>query len=175
MLASMTSRKLWNVCVSAVTGGLLAAAIACAAHKPRTLEALCAGGRVVANLDATVDSIRAPAGPALQTLRGRHFAVRLTFVGQADSDGGPTASAAGCSGHSGLAEFAGDFPPGVGTATSGSHQATWRIEGEMVLLDLNPGTRDNNVFVALPLAGGRGHWGLSTFAGEVASGAADVR
>ena len=44
----------------------------------------------------------------------------------------------------------------------------WRVEGDTVFLDLNPKSRDNNLMMVLPIHGGRGHWGLSTFAGEVA-------
>ena len=78
--------------------------------------------------------------------------------------------ASNCTGTHGTAAFSGTLPDRIRLATASSGQATWRIEGDTVLLDLNPGTRDNNVFVVLPLDGSKGHWGLSTFPGEVAGG-----
>jgi hypothetical protein len=70
----------------------------------------------------------------------------------------------------GSASFSRDIPAAIRAATSAASVASWRVEGDTVLLDLNPHVRDSNVFVTLPLVGGRGHWGLSTFAGEVAGG-----
>ena len=146
---------------------VLAAALslACAAKAPPTLAALCAGGPGAARITASIDTTRPPAGPELEAARGTSF--ELTFAFAAPATRGSDSS---CTGTSGTAAFSGTLPPRLRTATSNTGQATWRIEGESVLLDLNPGTRDNNVFVALPLNGGRGHWGLSTFAGEVAAG-----
>ena len=75
----------------------------------------------------------------------------------------------------GTATFKGDVPLQLRSATSGDNTATWRIEGDTVILDLNPKTRDNNLMLVLPVAGGRGRWGLSTFAGEVARGTTGPR
>jgi hypothetical protein len=70
----------------------------------------------------------------------------------------------------GTASFKGDIPEPLRNATEPGGTATWRVEGDTVLLDLNPKSRDNNLMMVVPLAGGTGHWGLSTFAGEVARG-----
>jgi len=146
---------------------LIAAALslACAAKQPPTLALLCTGGPATAHVAATIDTTRPPAGPELTAAKGNRFEMHFTFAHASSR-----AATTDCTGTAGTATFTGTFPDRIRTATSGAGQATWRIEGERVLLDLNPGTRDNNVFVAFPLNGGRGHWGLSTFAGEVAAG-----
>ena len=139
--------------------------LACATKQPPTLAALCSGGTATAHIAATIDTTRPPAGAELVAAKGTRF--ELTFTFAAPSSRGADSS---CTGTTGPATFSGTLPDRIRTATSAAGQATWRIDGETVLLDLNPGTRDNNVFVALPLNGGRGHWGLSTFAGEVVAG-----
>lgn len=138
---------------------------ACAPTQPPTLASLCSGGPATAHIAATIDTTRPPAGPELTAAKGSRFEMTFTFA--APSTRGADSN---CAGSTGTATFTGTFPDRIGTATSASGRATWRIDAATVLLDLNPGTRDNNVFVALPLHGGRGHWGLSTFAGEVAAG-----
>jgi hypothetical protein len=156
-----------------VLGMLIAAivgAAACARATPPTLDALCAGGSADAHIAATVDRVTGPGGPELSALRGTRFVVRISLFPPAPADSSPAANPTGCAGASGAATFAGDLPARIRIATSAASAATWRIAGDTVLLDLNPRTRDNNVFVVLPLDGGRGHWGLSTFAGEVAGG-----
>jgi hypothetical protein len=117
-----------------------------------------------------VDHVRGTAGPALAGLEGTRFELRFDFaVPTALSDTSP-ASKQGCDGAVGSASFSRDIPAAIRAATSAASVASWRVEGDTVLLDLNPHVRDSNVFVTLPLVGGRGHWGLSTFAGEVAGG-----
>ena len=146
----------------------LAAAVlslACAPKRAPTLAALCSGGTATARVEATIDTTRPPAGPDLTAARGTRFELSFTFAAPA-----ARGAASSCTGTTGTATFTGTLPDRIRTATSATGQASWRIDGETVLLDLNPGTRDNNVFVALPLNGGRGHWGLSTVAGEVAAG-----
>jgi hypothetical protein len=142
-----------------------ALALACAPKQAPTLTTLCSGGTAAAHVAATIDTTRPPAGPELSAAKGTRFELTFTFAAPATRGAEPN-----CTGTSGTATFSGTLPDRIRTATSASGQVTWRIDGDTVLLDLNPGTRDNNVFVALPLNGGRGHWGLSTFAGEVAAG-----
>ena len=142
----------------------------------RVLTPLCAGQEVTQRVDATVDTVLPNGGTGLATARGRHFAIRLSFqpspaTGPAAGTGGPNA----CDGRMGSATFKGDVPEQLRSATSSDNAATWRIEGDTVILDLNPKTRDNNLMLVLPLAGGKGHWGLSTFAGEVARGVTGPR
>lgn len=146
---------------------LVAAALslACAPKQPPTLAALCSGGTATAHVAATIDTTRPPAGPELAAAKGTRFELTFTFAAPASRGTDST-----CTGTAGTATYSGTLPDRIRTATSPVGQASWRIDGETVLLDLNPGTRDNNVFVALPLNGGRGHWGLSTFAGEIAAG-----
>ena len=146
---------------------LVAAAVslACAPKQPPTLAPLCSGGTATARIAATIDTTRPPAGPELAAANGTRFELTLTFAAPASRG-----ADSNCTGTAGTATFSGTLPDRIRTATSSTGQATWRIDGETVLLDLNPGTRDNNVFIALPVNGGRGHWGLSTFAGEVAAG-----
>lgn len=146
---------------------LLAAAVAlaCAPKPAPTLAPLCSAGTGAAHVAATIDTTRPPAGPELTAAKGSRFELRITFAAASTR---PTGT--GCTGTAGTAAFTGSLPDRIRTATSPAGGATWRIEGDTVVLDLNPGARDNNVFVVLPLNGGRGHWGLSTFAGEVAGG-----
>jgi hypothetical protein len=153
--------------VSAVLFGT-ALALACAPKKAPTLAALCAGSATTAHITATIDTTRPPAGPELAAARGTRFELDFAFTAAAAPP-----SEAGCTGTTGTATFTGTLPDRIRGATSASGRATWRIEGDTVLLDLNPGTRDNNIFLVLPLQSGRGHWGLSTFAGEVAGGGAE--
>ncbi|HET9004110.1 MAG TPA: hypothetical protein VFN39_08965 [Gemmatimonadaceae bacterium] len=139
--------------------------LACAPKQPPTLAALCSGGTATARIAATIDTTRPPAGPELAAAKGTRFELTFTFAAPATRG-----ADSHCTGTAGTAIFSGALPERLRPATSSVGRASWRIDGETVLLDLNPGTRDNNVFVALPLNGGRGHWGLSTFAGEVAAG-----
>lgn len=141
-------------------------AVACARKPAPTLAPLCSGGTPTAHIAATIDTTRPPAGPELAAAKGSRFELRFTFAAPSTR-----ATGGGCTGTAGTATFTGTLPDGIRTATSPAGSASWRVEGDTVLLDLNPGARDNNVFVVLPLHGGRGHWGLSTFAGEVAAGA----
>ena len=144
-------------------------ALAC--RVPETLAALCAGQETTQRVDATIDTVMPAAGPALGVLRGRSFSIRLTFVpGPATGAAAGTGGASGCDGKMGTASFKGDIPEPLRNATEPGGTATWRVEGDTVLLDLNPKSRDNNLMMVLPLAGGAGHWGLSAFAGEVARG-----
>ena len=162
MTISLATRPFWRLSVL-VFGTALA--LACAPKKPLTLAALCAGTPATAHVAATIDTTRPPAGPELTAARGTRFELTLTF--EAASTRGAESH---CSGTAGTATFSGTFPDRIRGATSANGRASWRVEGDTVLLDLNPGMRDNNVFVSLPLNGGHGHWGLSTFAGEVAGG-----
>ena len=148
-----------------------AVAIACAPQKPPTLTSLCFGGTATARVAATVDTTRPPASPELTAAKGSRFELTIAFPAVEFTALEPRGAESSCNGSTGTATFKGSLPDRIRTATSAAGHATWRIDGDTVLLDLNPGTRDNNVFVALPLNGGRGHWGLSTFAGEVAAGA----
>jgi hypothetical protein len=159
--------------------GVLVAGLATACSRPgdsRDLAPLCAGHEVTQRVDATVDTVLPNGGTGLATARGRHFAIRLSF--QPSPATGPAAGTGGanaCDGRMGTATFKGDVPQQLRSATSADNTATWRIEGDTVILDLNPKTRDNNLMLVLPLAGGKGHWGLSTFAGEVARGTTGPR
>ena len=142
-----------------------------ACRAPETLAAVCAGRKTTQQVDATIDTVMPPAGPELGVLRGRGFSIKLTFVpGLATGAAAGIGGASGCDGKMGTAAFEGDIPEPLRNATEPGGAATWRVEGDTVLLDLNPKSRDNNLMMVLPLAGGTGHWGLSTFAGEVARG-----
>ena len=158
---------------AATLGALTAVAVssaACARARPLTLNGLCNGAPADAHIAAWVDRVSGPGGPALTQLRGTRFVLRISLFAAAEAGSSPAAGRPSCTGASGAATFTGDVPDRLRTATSAASAATWRIEGDTVLLDLNPRVRDNNVFVVLPLDGTRGHWGLSTFAGEVAGG-----
>jgi hypothetical protein len=142
----------------------------CARKTPATLAAVCAGGRGAAHVVATVDFVRGPGGPALASLKGSEFELTLAFA-RGDPRRADDGSARDCAGTRGSATFSGALPEAIGHAASAQGETSWRVQDDSVLLDLNPRVRDSNVFLTLPLHGGRGHWGLSTFAGEVAGGA----
>ena len=149
---------------------LVPLAVACRSD-PETLAPLCAGRETTQRVDVTIDTVMPMAGPALSVLKGRTFAIQLTFVpGPATGAAAGTGGASGCDGKMGTGRFSGDVPEPLRNATDPGGSVTWRVERDVVFVDLNPRTRDNNVVMALPLAGGEGHWGLSTFAGEVARG-----
>lgn len=155
--------------VAAVVAAALSAT-SCARTAAPPLSALCGGRPARADIIAVVDQVRGPGGPALAGLQGTRFDIRLEFSPPTSPDSAGEPAAAGCSGRSGSASFSRDIPARILASTSPASVASWRVEGDTILLDLNPRVRDSNVFVALPLDGGRGHWGLSTFAGEVAGG-----
>lgn len=165
----MTNARLARTLI-AIAAPLVAA---CARQAPATLSALCAGQRGEARVVATVDFVRGPGGAALTSLQGTRFALTFAFAPPGDSgDAGP-GSSTGCNGVHGSATFGGTIPDAIRHAASANGEASWRVQDDSVLLDLNPRVRDSNVFLTLPLRGGGGHWGLSTFAGEVAGGATE--
>lgn len=135
------------------------------------LHGICEGREGSRRVVSTIDSVIAPAGADLAALRGRTFTVDVALK-PAPSTGPAAGTGGSCGGRMGDAHFSGDLPDPLKSATSADGGASWRTEGDSVLLDLNPGSRDNNLVLVLPLAGGLGHWGLSTFAGEVARGVA---
>ena len=155
---------------------LLSIAIAGACANSGTsadLMTLCAGNQVTHDISATIDTVLGPGGAALASMRGRAFAISLTFVpGPATGAAAGTGGTTGCEGRMGTASFTADMPEPLRNATERGGSATWRVEGDTVIVDLNPRTRDNNLMLVLPIQGGVGHWGLSTFAGEVARGRA---
>lgn len=134
------------------------------------LSAICEGREASRRLPSTIDSVMAPGGAELAALRGRTFTIDVAL--QPAPATGPAAGGGGCGGRMGDAHFSGELPEPLRGATNAQGRATWRTEGDSILLDLNPGSRDNNLVLVLPLGPGSGHWGLSTFAGEVARGIA---
>ena len=146
---------------------------ACAHRTQPDLAALCAGGSASARVVATLDHVRGPAGPGLAALQDSSFRIDFTFLALDDANRASGGGAAGCTDTHGTATFSGALPEPVRHAASAEGNATWRVQDDSVLVDLNPHVRDSNVFLTLPLRGGRGHWGLSTFAGEVAGGHTD--
>lgn len=134
------------------------------------LSAICDGRAASRRLPSTIDSVMAPGGAELAALRGRTFTIDVAL--QPAPATGPAAGGGGCGGRMGDAHFSGELPEPLRGATNADGRATWRTEGDSVLLDLNPASRDNNLVLVLPLGPGSGRWGLSTFAGEVARGIA---
>ena len=160
-----------NHTLDLLLAALLMPAVTLACGQPETLAALCAGRETKQRVDVTIDTVMPPAGAELGVLRGRSFAIRLTFVpGPATGAAAGTGGVSGCDGKMGTASFDGDIPEPLRNATEQGGAATWRVEANTVLVDLNPKSRDNNLMLVLPLGGGAGRWGLSTFAGEVARG-----
>ena len=161
-------RRLAPIGAAALAFAALAAT--CAQHNDPTLTGLCEGRGATQRVDASVDTVLPHAGAALGALEGRHFALRLAFSPPPAT--GPAAGTSECQGAMGEAKFSGDLPDPLRGGASRDGTAAWRIEGDTVLVDLNPKARDNNVVMSLPMRGGRGHWALSTFAGEAVRGAA---
>ena len=153
-----------------VVAGMLLVAGCGRAATAGNLSAICDGQEASRRLPSTIDSVMAPGGAELAALRGRTFTLDVALRPAPST--GPAAGTGGCDGRMGDAHFSGELPEPLRGATSPEGRATWRTEGDSVLIDLNPGTRDNNLVLVLPLGAGSGHWGLSTFAGEVARGVA---
>ena len=160
--------------VNMVSRGLLAGMLilaGCGRSGSETgLSAICDGREASRRLPSTIDSVMAPVGAELAALRGRTFTIDVAL--QPAPATGPAAGGGGCGGRMGDAHFSGELPEPLRGATDTEGRATWRTEGDSVLLDLNPGSRDNNLVLVLPLGPGSGRWALSTFAGEVARGIA---
>jgi hypothetical protein len=157
----------------ALVASLCAAALAtlaasCGRRGEPTLGGLCEGREATQRVDATADTVLPFAGQGMVPMKGRHFALRITFSPPAPT--GPTAGTSECNGAMGEAHFSGDLPEPIRGAAAADNTAGWRIDGDTVLVDLNPRARDNNLVMSLPVRGGRGHWALSTFAGEVVRG-----
>jgi hypothetical protein len=147
---------------------VLLAAAAC--QRPETtpaLGALCRGADVEAPLRLVVDSIRPTAGAAAADLAGKAYDVTLAFrAGEPREE---------CAQRTGRVAFEGPLPDALASAMAADRVGLWRIAGDSVAVDLNPSARDNNLTLVLPMSGGPGHWGWSTFAGEVLRGRAEER
>jgi hypothetical protein len=141
-----------------------------ACHRPPAtpaLGALCRGADVETPVRLVVDSTRPAAGAAVSELARQSYDVDLAFrAGEQRAE---------CSGRTGRVAFEGKLPSALATAVSPDHVGLWRIAGDSVALDLNPNARDNNLTLVLPLSGGPGRWGWSTFAGEVVRGRVEER
>ncbi|NUQ20055.1 MAG: hypothetical protein HOQ09_03755 [Gemmatimonadaceae bacterium] len=157
--------------VAALVAGIAAfvsVAASCGGRNDATLTGLCEGHAATQRVAATVDTVLPYAGAGLAALKGTRFTLGLAFSPPPPT--GPAAGTAECQGAIGEARFSGDLPAPLRTAAAENGIAGWRIEGDTILVGLNPRARDNNLVMSLPLKGGRGHWSLSTFAGEVARG-----
>ncbi len=162
-------RRFSPICRGAAIIGAVLWSAACSPKSEPLVTRLCGNRAATAAVDLSVDSVLPAAGPALAEARGTGFRLVITFAAPVPV----TTAAADCSARTGTATFAGEIPPALRNAGSATREASWRIDRDSVLLNLNPRARDNNLFVVLPLSGRRGHWGLSTFVGQVASGSAD--
>jgi hypothetical protein len=114
-----------------------------------------------------VDNVRPTAGAAAADLAGKSYDVTLAFRAGEPRDE--------CSERTGRVAFEGQIPDALSGALSGDRVGLWRITGDSVAIDLNPSARDNNLTLLLPMSGGSGRWGWSTFAGEALSGRAEER
>jgi hypothetical protein len=130
------------------------------------LGALCRGVDVESSVRLVVDSVPPVTGPA-SGVAGQAFDLALAFR--------PGEDRPECNGRTGRVAFEGELPEPFTSATAGDDVGLWRIVGDTVAIDLNPNARDNNLTLVLPLSGGTGRWGLSTFVGEVAAGRAEPR
>ncbi|HEX2781058.1 MAG TPA: hypothetical protein VHM30_16280 [Gemmatimonadaceae bacterium] len=155
---------------AAAAVAFVALAATCGPRNDATLTGLCEGRNAEQRVDATVDTVLPYGGPALAAVKGRHFALHIAFSPPPLT--GPAAGTAECQGAMGEAHFSGDIPLPLRGGAAQDNTAGWRIEGDTILVDLNPKARDSNLVMSLPLRGGRGHWALSTFAGETVRGAA---
>lgn len=163
-----SSAPRWAAALAVAAGAVAAVAASCGPRNDPSLTGLCDGREATQRVDATVDTVLPFAGPLLAAIRGRHFALRITF--SPPDPTGPAAGTAECQGAMGEAHFSGDIPEPLRGGADAGNTAGWRIEGDTILLDLHPKARDSNLVMSLPVRGGRGHWALSTFAGETVRG-----
>ncbi len=145
----------------------LAALAACAVPHTSSLSSLCSDESVVQHVVLVVDSVAPPGGLNVQELRGRRIALTLTLLSDVEQ---PSPFRSPCPDATGRATWVGAIPGALRTGVGDSTRAAWRIQGDKVRIDLNPGVADNNLEILLPIEGDGGRWGLSTLAGEVASG-----
>jgi hypothetical protein len=137
--------------------------LACAHRTSSRLADLCEGGDVATRVVLVIDSVAAVGGADLARLRGDRFDVLVNLFNQLEPRG--------CADRSGEASIdVGDLPDELGSAASKSGSAHWRVDSLSVVVELNPGVRDNNLTFSLPLDGSDGHWTLSRFPGVVAEG-----
>ncbi|HET7586147.1 MAG TPA: hypothetical protein VFK13_14640 [Gemmatimonadaceae bacterium] len=162
--ATWSPRRTWSSCGAAVLAAFATATLtACATSGTSRVSGVCERSTVVQHVVLVVDSVSPRAGPELVPLQGDRVNLTLTLLPDRD----PLHH---CPDVSGPAAWSGELPDVLRTGAGDSAQAAWRIEGDAVAMNLNPGVFDNNLLITLPLSGEVGHWGLSTFVGEVVGG-----
>ncbi len=139
---------------------------ACAPRTATQLEEVCATppAAVVVPVSIVVDSVEPAAPLQLRQDRGRTYDLTLTLLP------GEAPAPQDCPNRSGVVTYQDGIPTALASASAGSGNAVWRIQGTDVVVDFAPRYRDNNFMLSLPLAGGEGRWSLSTIAGDVAHG-----
>ena len=136
---------------------------------------VCQGRSTKVEVRATIDSVLRFGSETLRAEQGSSFDLDLEL-----RPAPATGPAAGngvtpCDGKLGEGKFSGDLPDPVRTAVDRRGRLTWRIEGAIMIVDMNPDARDNNLVLILHTDGAEGQLGMSGFAGETARGRAVVK
>ena len=137
---------------------------------------VCQGRAASVEVRATIDTVLRFGSETLRAEQGTSFDVELELKPAPAT--GPAAGSGinPCDGKLGEGRFNGeDLPDPVRTAVDRRGRLTWRIEGEIMIVDMNPDARDNNLVLILHTDGAEGQLGMSGFAGETARGRASVR
>jgi hypothetical protein len=137
---------------------------ACHSRPSYKLTDLCGGATgVTQRLTLVIDSAHPAAGASARGLVGKKYDLTLNLFNLLNPPR--------CEDRDGEASLSGYLPDFLSHAVSTRKQVPrWSIEGPDVAVQLNPGVLDDNLSFTLPLDGRDGRWGLSTLAGEVASG-----
>ena len=139
------------------------------------LVPVCQGRPATVEVRATIDTVLRHGSETLRAEQGSSFDVELELKPAPATGPAAGTGLTPCDGKLGDGRFKGDLPDPVRTAVDRQGRLTWRIEGEIMIVDMNPDARDNNLVLILHTDGAEGQLGMSGFAGETARGRASVR
>jgi hypothetical protein len=174
MRTASSSKRPQSMRLSLPSLALLGLVAACGGDE-FPLVPVCQGRAASVEVRATIDTVLRHASETLRGEQGTSFDVELELKPAPAS--GPAAGTGlnPCDGKLGEGRFKGDLPDPVRTTVDRQGRLTWRIEGEIMIVDMNPDARDNNLVLILHTDGAEGQLGMSGFAGETARGRASVR
>lgn len=153
---------------------VLAATVGACGGDELPLVPVCQGRPATVEVRATIDTVLRFGSETLRAEQGGSFEVKLELRPAPATGPAAGTGATPCDGKLGEGRFSGDIPDPVRVAVDRGGKLTWRIEGEIMIVDMNPDARDNNLVLILHTDGAEGQLGMSGFAGETARGRAVV-
>ena len=152
----------------------LAASLGACGGDELPLVPVCHGRPTTVEVRATIDTVLRFGSETLRAEQGGGFEIKLDLKPAPATGAAAGTGLTPCDGKLGEGRFSGDLPDPVRVAVDRRGRLTWRIEGEIMIVDMNPDARDNNLVLILHTDGAEGQLGMSGFAGETARGRAIV-